>query len=93
MGGRVAGLVSPGRDVENIDEGSEPDDFWAGIGGQGDYQKARTTDRPALSARLFHCSISAAGRLRVREVGNFGQEVRIFIVQRKIFRAFFFQRI
>lgn len=76
MGETVAQLVSPERELEHVAEGEETDDFWAALGGQGDYQKAREVDRPSLAARLFHCSISPAGRLVVKEVGAYTQEVR-----------------
>nr|XP_027221280.1 gelsolin, cytoplasmic-like [Penaeus vannamei] len=74
MGARVAELVSPGRDVQEMAEGSEDDGFWSALGGQADYQKARDLDKPLLYPRLFHCTISPAGCLRVNEVANFGQE-------------------
>ncbi|XP_063598696.1 LOW QUALITY PROTEIN: gelsolin, cytoplasmic-like [Penaeus indicus] len=74
MGARVTELVSPGRDVQEMAEGSEDDGFWSALGGQADYQKARDLDKPLLYPRLFHCTISPAGCLRVNEVSNFGQE-------------------
>ncbi|XP_068226728.1 gelsolin, cytoplasmic isoform X2 [Palaemon carinicauda] len=74
MGEKVASLVSPERDVQVIAEGEEDDGFWSGLGGKGDYQTARDLDRPLLYPRLFHCTISPAGCLRVHEVSNFSQE-------------------
>ena len=35
----MAGVVSPDREAARIAEGSEPDEFWAAIGGKGDYSK------------------------------------------------------
>lgn len=60
-------------------EGSEDDGFWSALGGQADYQKARDLDKPLLYPRLFHCTISPAGCLRVNEVANFGQEVSVLV--------------
>lgn len=60
---------------QEMAEGSEDDGFWGALGGQADYQKARDLDKPLLYPRLFHCTISPAGCLRVNEVSNFGQEV------------------
>lgn len=74
MGERVAGLVSPGRDLETLAEGEEEDGFWDSLGGKGEYQTCRDVDRPLLYPRLFHCTISPAGCLRVNEVAHFSQE-------------------
>ncbi|XP_069161858.1 gelsolin, cytoplasmic isoform X3 [Procambarus clarkii] len=74
MGEKVAELVSPDRDLQVVAEGEESDDFWAGLGGKGEYQNVRELDRPLLYPRLFHCTISPAGCLRVNEVSNFSQE-------------------
>ncbi|KAB7498841.1 Gelsolin, cytoplasmic, partial [Armadillidium nasatum] len=74
MGENVAKLVSPENELVHVNEGDEPEEFWAGLGGKGDYEKNRDFDKPALSARLFHCTIIPAGRLRVREVDAFAQE-------------------
>ena len=74
----MAAIVSPDREAEVINEFSEPDDFWAGLGGQGEYsQSAKTSmDKPILEARLFHCTIStASGKMRATEISNFEQEV------------------
>ncbi|XP_069171342.1 gelsolin, cytoplasmic-like isoform X2 [Procambarus clarkii] len=68
MGEKVAELVSPGRDLQVVAEGEESDDFWAGLGGKGEYQNVRELDRPLLYPRLFHCTISPVGCLRVNEV-------------------------
>ena len=75
MGDTVCGLVSPDREVVTVAEGDEDDDFWSSLGGQGEYQTARDLNTPLLSPRLFHCSVSPAGCLRVHEVSLFAQEV------------------
>ncbi|XP_071551648.1 gelsolin, cytoplasmic isoform X2 [Panulirus ornatus] len=74
MGEKVAELVSPGRELKVMPEGEEDDDFWASLGGKGDYKTCRDLDKPLLYPRLFHCTISPAGCLRVSEVSNFFQE-------------------
>lgn len=74
MGEKVAELVSPGHELEVVTEGEESDDFWAGLGGKGEYQTVRDLDKPLLYPRLFHCTISPAGCLRVNEVSHFSQE-------------------
>lgn len=69
-------IVSPGREVEEIEEGSETDDFWAGLGGQGDYDKGFNMNSPNLEPRLFHVSKMPNGKYRAFEFVNFEQRVR-----------------
>lgn len=72
----IANLVSPGRDLEPINEGEEPQGFWDALGGKGPYTTVQPDPPPMLKARLFHCILSSAGRLRVEEIKPFKQEVR-----------------
>lgn len=73
MGRNTVDLVSPGRDPIVINEGEEPEEFWAALGGKGDYQKGfDMPDNPLLPPRLFHCS-NATGKFRVEEVMRFRQ--------------------
>ncbi|KAA0186575.1 hypothetical protein HAZT_HAZT004260 [Hyalella azteca] len=74
MAENVCELVSPGRPKVTIAEGEEDEGFWSALGGPGDYQTNRDLDTPLLSPRLFHCSVSPAGVLRVNEVSLFNQE-------------------
>lgn len=74
MGEKVAAMVSPDRELQTLAEGEEEDDFWTSLGGKGEYQTSRDVDRPLLYPRLFHCTISPAGCLRVNEVSHFSQE-------------------
>lgn len=62
---------------QTIAEGEEDDDFWGGLGGQGEYETCRDLDKPLLYPRLFHCTISPAGCLRVNEISYFSQEVGV----------------
>lgn len=79
MGKTVDKLVSPGREAIEVQEGSEPDQFWKLLGGKGDYNKEEySADTPSLQARLFHCSINPPStKLNVEEIHNFTQEVMI----------------
>ena len=71
-------IVSPGRDPEIVSEGSEPDDFWEALGGQGDYSKVAVDfDKPILDPRLFHCKEMSNGSLRAIEINNFDKNVSI----------------
>ncbi|XP_076311001.1 gelsolin, cytoplasmic-like isoform X1 [Tachypleus tridentatus] len=74
MARNVAELVSPGREIVEIGEEEEPDEFWNSIGGKNEYQKSRgLPSTPLLEPRLFKCS-EVHGRFRVEEMCNFTQE-------------------
>lgn len=67
--------VSPDSNVEIIQEGSEPNEFWNALGGKGDYDKE--LDKPGLpflESRLFHCKVLDSGKFVVKEIFNFYQE-------------------
>jgi len=69
----VAKQVSPDLEAELIEEGNEPEEFWAALGGKEDYLKVRRNG-PILDPRLFHCYESpSSGALRPIEVADFGQ--------------------
>lgn len=71
----VASRVAAGKDSEEIEEGSEPDEFWSALGGKGDYDREiDAPGAPFLEPRLFHCKILANGKFRVEEVAHFEQE-------------------
>jgi hypothetical protein len=73
-GKNIIQLVSPGRTVVEVQEESEPDAFWASIGGKGDYEKCfQTSEAPLLPTRLFQCS-DASGKFKIEEVAHFAQE-------------------
>ncbi|XP_037946730.1 gelsolin-like isoform X1 [Teleopsis dalmanni] len=65
----------PDAELDVIDEGAEPDDFWDDLNGEGIYD--RSIDEggaPLLEPRLFHCRLVHGDRIKVEEVGNFEQE-------------------
>lgn len=61
------------RQLVNIAEGSEPDDFWVALGGKAAYASLARTDEPPKDARLFQAS-NATGKFDVQEVFNFTQD-------------------
>jgi hypothetical protein len=64
MAKTLTALVSPDRDVQEIAEGAEPDSFWNGLGGKGDYDtQVGLPDVPLLEPRLFHCVITSTGKI------------------------------
>merc|ERR1712083_583950 len=68
-------VVSPGRELVIINEGSETDEFFETLGGYVEYSKVAVDfDKPVLNPRLFHCVMSTAGDLRAFEISHFEQE-------------------
>ncbi|XP_055384531.1 gelsolin isoform X2 [Condylostylus longicornis] len=64
----------PGKEMEVIEEGAEPDDFWEPLNGEGVYDRTvGNPGAPLLEPRLFHCRISRNGRIMVEEVSDFEQ--------------------
>ena len=41
----VCSFVAPGRDPVVLEEGSEPEEFWAAIGGKGEYSTEIDLDK------------------------------------------------
>jgi len=60
-------------EVEIIDEGAEPDDFWELLNGEGIYDRSLVEHgAPILEPRLFHCHL-VGDRIKVEEVAHFEQ--------------------
>ncbi len=70
----IAGILAnkykgvSGRAVQVIREGSEPEDFWANLGGRTEYARTAPGQQPPRDARLFSAS-TATGAFKVEEVG------------------------
>jgi hypothetical protein len=79
----VTKVVSPGRSVSSVTEGDEPESFWAALGGKADYcshaHGHAQADRPALPARLFHCVLTLAGKVRAFEIHDFEQKASLWL--------------
>jgi hypothetical protein len=71
----ISRMVCPGREVDNIMEGSEPEAFWSALGGKTEYANAVTLSMPEeeFEARLFLCS-NNKGYFYVEELFNYDQE-------------------
>lgn len=58
-----------GRAVVEVNEGSESEEFWEGLGGKGEYPSTAPGDIPPRDARLFQAS-TATGRFQVEPVST-----------------------
>ncbi|KAM8706914.1 hypothetical protein ACLKA7_011075 [Drosophila subpalustris] len=62
-------------ELEIIDEGAEPEEFWEELNGEGQYDRSlEERSAPLLEPRLFHCRLTRAGHVKVEEVAQFQQE-------------------
>jgi len=69
----AANILVPKNTVVEVEEGSEPEEFWAPLGGKGEYANDESLYVEYREPRLFHCS-DASGSFRVDEIEAFGQE-------------------
>jgi advillin len=54
-------------------EGSESEEFWAHLGGKGEYFNGVVPESEEHAVRLFHCT-NATGKFKTEEVPNFSQQ-------------------
>jgi Gelsolin repeat len=75
MAERIWGMITPDTEPNWIGEGDEPEEFWAALGGKGDYDtELDKPGPPFLDPRLFHCRILTNGKFRVSEINHFDQD-------------------
>lgn len=67
------GTAAPERALAAVVEGEEPEEFWAALGGQGEYPQIGPGEPVPADPRLFACS-NAFGTFEVEEVVDFEQE-------------------
>lgn len=69
----VSVAQSLGKNVENVFEGSEKEDFWKALGGKTAYNNVINEAAAEFEPRLFQCS-NATGNFEVEEIFDFTQE-------------------
>lgn len=75
MAEAIVERLSPDHEIQFIEEGDEPAEFWSALGGEGDYDRdLDPPGAPFLDPRLYHCKILLNGKFRVEEIGDFTQE-------------------
>jgi len=62
-----------GRALVQVDEGSEPDDFWSSLGGRKPYASLCVGEPAPKDPRFFMCS-NATGTFKIEEVQDYEQE-------------------
>lgn len=70
-------LGKSGRVVTPVVENSEPDEFWAALGGKGPYASSAPGEPLPRESRLFQCS-DATGTFKVEEVFHWLIKFRLF---------------
>lgn len=66
-------LGQSGRTLQEVEEGAESDDFWASLGGKGEYLQYAPGEEAPRPARLFEAT-TATGAFTCEEVTSFTQE-------------------
>jgi len=69
----IVKILQGSRSVQQIDEDAEPAEFWAALGGKGEYSRTKELEEGVREARLFNCS-TVVGSFKVTEIFNFTQD-------------------
>jgi hypothetical protein len=67
------GTAPPSRELVQVEEESEPEEFWAALGGKADYAQLPAGVPVPADPRLFQCT-DRFGAFTVEEIANFTQE-------------------
>eukprot|EP00770_Monocercomonoides_exilis_P004072 MONOS_4053.1-p1 / transcript=MONOS_4053.1 / gene=MONOS_4053 / organism=Monocercomonoides_exilis_PA203 / gene_product=villin / transcript_product=villin / location=Mono_scaffold00103:18784-21701(-) / protein_length=856 / sequence_SO=supercontig / SO=protein_coding / is_pseudo=false len=72
-GKNIAMKLKGEREVVEMEEGNEPEEFFAALGGKKEYVQQEEEEEELPEPRLFHCS-DAIGVFRAEELFNFSQD-------------------
>ena len=70
---KIADLLKASREVVEVPEGSEPDEFWSALGGKTEYTTAKWLPPPSREPMLFGVS-NSTGSIKIEPIAPFGQE-------------------
>jgi len=69
----ISKILAGKKKTVTLTEGTEPAEFWAALGGKGEYPASPPEAEEAKEARLFHCC-NTHGYFKIEEIFNFQQE-------------------
>lgn len=72
LGNKLGNQYLLGRPFEVVEEGNEPEEFWAILGGKGDYPKVSKVEYATVEPRFFVLS-DISGALKAEEIRAFSQ--------------------
>ncbi|XP_043235467.1 gelsolin, cytoplasmic-like isoform X3 [Amphibalanus amphitrite] len=70
----IAALVSPDAEPQVINQGEEPEEFWAALDASPDQMGSHQPSSPVRGKKLIHCSINKSGNFIVDELDGFEQD-------------------
>jgi hypothetical protein len=70
---KISAKLAGSRNVVEVNEGEEPEEFWSTLGGKTEYPTSKTMEEGGRDPRLFQCS-NVTGDFVVEEIFNFNQD-------------------
>lgn len=70
----IAALVSPDRETTTVNQGEEPEEFWAALDASPDQVGNTEPGSPVRGKKLIHCHINSSGSFIVTELDGFEQD-------------------
>ncbi|XP_037093391.1 gelsolin, cytoplasmic-like isoform X3 [Pollicipes pollicipes] len=70
----IAALVSPDSEPTVINQGEEPEEFWAALDASADQIGHHEPSSPQRAKKMVHCTINSSGNFIVNDVDGFEQD-------------------